>query len=79
MSRTEGSKGKGRPATRPVAKRKAYYVNVIVKNSQTGSVSKVLISRDTIAEVKMLLARSMQETEFLGYWNGKEFEKVALN
>jgi hypothetical protein len=26
-----------------------------------------------------LLNRSKQEMDFLGYWNGKEYEKVNLN
>jgi hypothetical protein len=69
----------GRPASRPVEKRKAFYVNVTVRNSQTGIVSHVLISRDSKAEIKLLLARSKQVMEFLGYWNGKEYEKVNLN
>ena len=69
----------GRPASRPVEKRKAFYVNVTVRNSQTGIVSHVLISRDSKAEIKILLARSKQVMEFLGFWNGKEYEKVNLN
>ena len=69
----------GRPASRPVEKRKAFYVNVTVRNSQTGIVSHVLISRDSKAEIKLLLSRSKQVMEFLGYWNGKEYEKVNLN
>jgi hypothetical protein len=54
-------------------------VNVTVRNTQTGAVSHVLISRDTKAEIKALLNRSKQEMDFLGYWNGKEYEKVNLN
>lgn len=69
----------GRPSTKPVTKRKAYYVTVKVRNTMNGQNSDVLISKDTIAEVKQLLMRSPQETEFLGFWNGKEFEKVSLD
>lgn len=73
-------KGKqGRPPTKPVSKRKAFYVKVKVVNTMNGTSSDVLISRDTKAEVKQLLMRSRQEVEFLGYWNGKEYEKVNLN
>jgi hypothetical protein len=69
----------GRPSSKPVEKRKAFYVNVTVRNTQTGAVSHVLISRDTKPEIKILLSRSAQEMDFLGYWNGKEYEKVNLN
>ncbi len=69
----------GRPPTKPVEKRKAYYVQVKVFNSMNNTTNNVLISRDTIAEIKQLLRHSRQEVEFLGYWNGKKFEKVSLN
>lgn len=73
-------KGKqGRPATRPVEKRKAYYVQVKVVNSMNNTTNNVLISRDTVAEIKQLLRHSRQKVEFLGYWNGKKFEEVKLN
>ncbi|MBI1305787.1 MAG: hypothetical protein GC181_04140 [Bacteroidetes bacterium] len=69
----------GRPATKPVEKRKAYYVNVKVVNTMNNTSSNVLISRDTKAEIKQFLKHSRQEVEFLGYWNGKQYEKVNLN
>jgi len=73
-------KGKqGRPATKPVEKRKAFYVQVKVFNSMNNTTNNVLISRDTIAEIKQLLRHSRQEVEFLGFWNGKKFEPVSLN
>ena len=76
---TEDKKGrKGRPPTKPVTKRKAYYVKVKVYNSMNNTKNDVLISRDTIPEVKQLIMRSAQNVEFMGYWNGKEFEKVEL-
>tara|TARA_X000000950_G_scaffold289525_1_gene414786 strand:- start:9020 stop:9274 length:255 start_codon:yes stop_codon:yes gene_type:complete len=75
----EDKKGKkGRPPTKPVTKRKAYYVKVKVYNSMNNTKNDVLISRDTIPEVKQLIMRSAQDVEFLGYWNGKEFQKVEL-
>ena len=66
----------GRPPTKPVTKRPAYYVNVKVNNSMNYQVTNVLISKDSIPEVKQLIARSPQEVELLGYWNGKEYEAV---
>jgi len=73
-------KGKmGRPATKPVSKRKAYYVKVKVVNTMNNTANDVLISRDTIGEIKQLIRMSRQEVDFLGYWNGKEFEKVSLD
>lgn len=75
----EDKKGKkGRPPSKPVTKRKAYYVKVKVYNSMNNTKNDVLISRDTIPEVKQLIMRSAQDVEFLGYWNGKEFQKVEL-
>ena len=48
MAKVIDEKGKvGRPSTKPVEKRKAYYVNVVVKNPHLGTVSNVLVSRDT--------------------------------
>jgi len=69
----------GRPATKPVEKRKAYYVLVKVVNTMNNTSSNVLISRDTKAEIKQLLRHSKQEVDFLGYWDGKRYEKVSLN
>lgn len=74
------NKGKmGRPATKPVSKRKAYYVKVKVVNTMNNTANDVLISRDTIGEIKQLIRMSRQQVEFLGFWNGKEFEKVDLD
>lgn len=75
----EKKKKQGRPPTKPVEKRKAYYVMVKVHNSMNNTNSNVLISRDTIPEIKLLLKHSRQEVEFLGYWNGKQYEKVDLD
>jgi hypothetical protein len=69
----------GRPATKPVEKRKAYYVLVKVVNTMNNTSSNVLISRDTKAEIKQLLRHSKQHVDFLGYWDGKRYEKVSLN
>lgn len=69
----------GRPATKPVSKRKAYYVKVKVVNTMNNTANDVLISRDTIGEIKQLIRMSRQQVEFLGFWNGKEFEKVDLD
>lgn len=69
----------GRPPTKPVTKRKAYYVSVQVVNSMNSTSNDVLISKDTIAEVKQLIARSPQKVTVLGYWNGKEYEPVDLD
>jgi hypothetical protein len=69
----------GRPPTKPVEKRKAFYVQVKVVNTMNNTSSNVLISRDTIAEIKQLMRHARQEVEFLGYWNGKSYEKVSLN
>jgi hypothetical protein len=66
----------GRPPTKPVTKRPAYYVNVKVSNSMNYQTTNVLISKDTIPEIKQLSARSPQKVELLGYWNGKSFDKV---
>ena len=66
----------GRPPTKPVTKRPAYYVNVVVENSMNYQKNNVLISKDTIPEVKQLIARSPQKVELLGYWNGKKYEAV---
>jgi hypothetical protein len=75
----EKKKKQGRPPTKPVEKRKAYYVMVKVHNSMNNTNSNVLISRDTIPEIKLLLKHSRQQVEFLGYWNGKQYEKVDLD
>ncbi|MCB9262728.1 MAG: hypothetical protein H6607_10170 [Flavobacteriales bacterium] len=75
----EKKKKQGRPATKPVEKRKAYYVMVKVHNSMNNTSTNVLISRDTKAEIKLLMRNSSQKVEFLGYWNGKQYEKVNLN
>lgn len=72
----EAKKKIGRPATKPVTKRKAFYVNVTVENSLNYSSSEVLISKDTVAEVKQILTRSPQKVKFMGYWNGKKYESV---
>jgi hypothetical protein len=72
----EDKKKMGRPPTKPVTKRPAYYVNVKVNNSMNYSITNVLISKDTIAEVKQLISRSPQMVELLGYWNGKDYDKV---
>jgi hypothetical protein len=72
-------KKQGRPSTKPVEKRKAFYVLVKVFNSMNNTTNNVLISRDTKAEIKQLLRHSRQNTEFLGYWNGKKYEKVDLD
>jgi hypothetical protein len=76
---TDRKTKQGRPATKPVEKRKAYYVIVKVINTMNNTSSNVLISRDTKAEIKQLLRHSKQDVEFLGYWNGKQYEKVSLN
>jgi hypothetical protein len=39
----------------------------------------VLISKDSVAEIKQLIARSPQKVEVLGYWNGKEYEPIDLD
>jgi len=65
-----------RPPTKQVTKRPAYYVNVKVSNSMNYQTTNVLISKDTIPEIKQLIARSPQKVELLGYWNGKSFDKV---
>lgn len=72
-------KKQGRPATKPVEKRKAYYVMVKVHNSMNNTNNNVLISRDTLPEIKLLMKHSTQQIEFLGYWDGKKYEKVSLN
>lgn len=72
----EDKKKMGRPPTKPVTKRPAYYVNVKVNNSMNYQTTNVLISKDTIPEIKQLIARSPQKVELLGYWNGKSYEKV---
>ena len=72
-------KKQGRPATKPVEKRKAYYVMVKVHNSMNNTNNNVLISRDTIPEIKLLLKHSTQKAEFLGYWDGKRYEKISLS
>ena len=73
----EEKKKMGRPPTKPVVKRPAYYVSVKVSNSMNYQNTNVLISKDTIPEIKQLLDRSPQQVEFLGYWNGKSYENVA--
>jgi hypothetical protein len=72
----EDKKKMGRPPTKPVVKRPAYYVTVKVENSMNYQKTNVLISKDTIPEIKQLIARSPQTVEFLGYWNGKSYDKV---
>ncbi len=72
----DDKKKMGRPPTKPVTKRPAYYVTVKVNNSMNYQVTNVLISKDTIPEVKQLIARSPQKVELLGYWNGKSYEAV---
>ena len=72
----EEKKKMGRPPTKPVVKRPAYYVTVKVSNSMNYQKTNVLISKDTIPEIKQLVARSPQQVEFLGFWNGKSFDKV---
>ena len=73
----EEKKKMGRPPTKPVVKRPAYYVSVKVSNSMNYQNTNVLISKDTIPEIKQLIARYPQQVEFLGYWNGKSYENVA--
>ncbi len=73
----EEKKKMGRPPTKPVVKRPAYYVSVKVSNSMNYQNTNVLISKDTIPEIKQLIARSPQQGEVLGYWNGKSYENVA--
>ena len=73
----EEKKKMGRPPTKPVVKRPAYYVSVKVSNSMNYQNTNVLISKDTIPEIKQLIARSPQQVEFLGYCNGKGYENVA--
>ena len=73
----EEKKKMGRPPTKPVVKRPAYYVSVKVSNSMNYQNTNVLISKDTIPEIKQLIARSPQQVEFLGYLNGKSYENVA--
>ena len=73
----EEKKKMGRPPTKPVVKRPAYYVSVKVSNSMNYQNTNVLISKDTIPEIKQLIARSPQQVEFWGYWNGKSYENVA--
>ncbi len=72
----DDKKKMGRPPTKPVVKRPAYYVTVKVSNSMNYQKTNVLISKDTIPEIKQLIARSPQTVDFLGYWNGKSYEKV---
>jgi len=72
----DDKKKMGRPPTKPVVKRPAYYVNVKVSNSMNYQNTNVLISKDTIPEIKQLIARSPQKVDFLGYWNGKSYDKV---
>ena len=72
----EEKKKMGRPPTKPVVKRKAFYANVVVENSMNYSKTNVLISKDTIAEIKQLIHRSPQKVDFLGWWNGKAYEPV---
>ena len=72
----EDKKKMGRPPTKPVTKRLAYYVTVKVNNSMNYQITNVLISKDTIPEVKQLIARSPQKVELLGYWNGKSYDAV---
>ena len=54
-------KKQGRPATKPVEKRKAYYVLVKVHNSMNNTNNNVLISRDTIPEIKVLFDAWLSE------------------
>lgn len=75
----DDKKKMGRPPTKPVTKRKAYYVTVKVVNSMNSTSTDVLISKDSIAEIKQLIARSPQKVTVLGYWNGKEYEPVELD
>ncbi|MBR9860930.1 hypothetical protein GYB22_09305 [bacterium] len=75
----EDKKKMGRPPTKPVTKRKAYYVTVKVVNSMNSTSTDVLISKDSVAEIKQLIARSPQKVEVLGYWNGKEYEPIDLD
>ena len=75
----DDKKKMGRPPTKPVTKRKAYYVSVKVVNSMNYSSTDVLISKDTIPEIKQLIARSPQKVTVLGYWNGKEYEPIDLS
>lgn len=77
--KSEDKKKMGRPPTKPVTKRKAYYVSVKVVNSMNSTSTDVLISKDTIPEIKQLIARSPQKVTVLGYWNGKEYEPVDLD
>ena len=72
----DDKKKMGRPPTKPVVKRPAYYVTVKVSNSMNYQKTNVLISKDTIPEIKQLIARSPQTLDFLGYWNGKSYEKI---
>lgn len=74
--KSDDKKKMGRPPTKPVVKRPAYYVTVKVSNSMNYQKTNVLISKDTIPEIKQLIARSPQAVEFLGYWNGKSYETV---
>lgn len=78
-SKKDDKKKMGRPPTKPVTKRKAYYVTVKVVNSMNSTSTDVLISKDSIAEIKQLIARSPQKVTVLGYWNGKEYEPVDLD
>jgi hypothetical protein len=66
----------GRPPTKPVVKRPAYYVTVKVSNSMNYQNTNVLISKDTIPEIKQLIARSPQKVDFLGFWTGKSYQSV---
>ncbi len=75
----DDKKKMGRPPTKPVTKRKAYYVSVKVVNSMNSTSTDVLISKDSIAEIKQLIARSPQTVTVLGYWNGKAYEPVDLS
>ncbi len=72
----EEKKKMGRPPTKPVVKRPAYYVTVKVSNSMNYQKTNVLIRKEIIPEIKQLVARSPQKVDFLGFWNGKSFEKV---
>lgn len=80
MAKVIDEKGKvGRPSTKPVEKKKAYYVNVVVKNPHLGTVSNVLVSRDSKNEAMFLLRRSSQGSDYLGYWDGKSYVKENMN
>ena len=72
----EDKKKMGRPPTKPVVKRPAYYVTVKVSNSMNYQNTNVLISKDTIPEIKQLIARSPQKVDFLGFCTGKSYQSV---